>query len=195
MGVATVGGEDGEPDMRALVVYESVFGNTAAVARALGEGLARHGQVTVADVRGARPEYAERFDLLVVGAPARAFRPGHGITRPEPDHPDRPDFLPGRPERGLRDWLWMLPADPHSEAVATFDVRPVDPRLLPGSTAGQAAQVLEHLGYVPATEPTSFYVKQPGGPLVPGERARAAVWGDGLGALLRAGARGRSARN
>lgn len=181
--------------MRALVVYESVFGNTAAVARAVGEGLSRHGAATVADVRGVRPEYAERFDLLVVGGPARAFWPGHGVHRPNPALPGRAHFLPGRPETGLREWLRMLPADRHSEAVATFGVRPVDPRLPAGTTARHAAHVLQHLGYVLVAEPISFHVKRSGGPLVPGERARAAVWGDDLGARLRALADDHSRRN
>ncbi len=181
--------------MRALVVYESVFGNTAAVAGAVGVGLARHGEVTVADVRGVRPEYAERVDLLVVGGPARAFWPGHGIHRPDPALAGRAHFLPGRPETGLREWLRMLPADRHAEAVATFGVRPVDPLLLAGTTARHAAHVLQHLGYVLVAEPVSVPVTRPGGPLVPGERARAAVWGDDLGALLLAHADDRSPRN
>ena len=69
-------------------------------------------------------------------------------------------------------------------SVISFDVRPLDALPIPGSTARRAAHVLRHLGYRPLDEPISFYVKQPGGPLVPGERSRAAVWGDRLGALM-----------
>lgn len=164
--------------MRCLVVYESASGNTAQIARAIAEGLARHGEVTVADVRGARPEYAERFDLLVVGAPARAFSLTHGFPLPHPHQAGH------RPEVGLRDWLRMLPAEGRQEVAAAFDVRVRNTHQVPGSTARRAAHVLQHLGYHALGEPTSFYVKRSGGPLVAGERARAAAWGDRLGALM-----------
>ncbi len=169
--------------MRALVVYESVHGNTAEIARALGEGLGRYGEVTVADVRGARPEYVERFDLLVVGGPTRAFSLGRVLARGRgPTH--RTDLTHGRPGIGLRDWLRLLPAGAHSEAVATFDVRTLDGHRQPGSTARRAAHVAQHLGYRPLDEPTSFFVRAPGGPLVAGERRRAVAFGERLAQAL-----------
>jgi hypothetical protein len=167
--------------MRCLVVYETVHGTTEQVARAVAEGLVRHGEVAVADVRGARPEYVERFDLLVAGAPAHAFSLSHGPVLPHP----APLHHPGlRRETGLRTWLRMLPEGSRWETAATFDVRALDSRQVPGSTARRAAHVLRHLGYLPLDEPTSFYVKRSGGPLMPGELARAAVWGDRLGTLM-----------
>lgn len=167
--------------MKSLVVYESVFGNTAEIARAIGEGLVWHGEVTVADVRGARPEYAERFDLLVVGAPARAFAPEPGDDHPHAVH-RHPPHAAG--DVGLQDWLAMLPADAHTEQVAAFDIRVRDSDRGAGSTASRATHVVRHLGYLPLGKPTSFYVEEPGGPLVPGERERAVIWGNQLGTLL-----------
>ncbi len=167
--------------MRVLVVYESVFGSTAEVARAIGQGLGRHCEVTVADVRGARPEYAERFDLLVVGAPTHAFSMARGFTHADAVHLGISD---GRREIGLRDWLRMLPEGTRSEPVATFDTRVREGRRFSGSAARRAAHVLRHLGYLPVAEPTSFYVRKITGPLLVGERARAVAWGDRLGALL-----------
>jgi hypothetical protein len=164
-----------------LVVYESVFGNTAEIARAIGEGLLWHGEVTVADVRGARPQYAERFDLLVVGAPSRAFSLARSVPAVHLLHPHQRH---ARPQLGLRDWLRLLPEGTHAEAVATFDTRTVGDHA-PGSAAGHAAHVLRHRGYLTVGQPTTFYAQHPEGPVLPGERARAVAWGDQLGALVR----------
>jgi hypothetical protein len=177
--------------MKALVVYESVFGNTAEIARAVAEGLSRHAEVTLADVRGARPEYAERFDLLVAGGPTRAFS-----MLPAQQRPDAVRQRNGRrPEFGLRDWLRMLPAGDHLEVVATFDTRPEESRWLNGSAARRAAHLLQHLGYQLVADPMSFYAVTPDGPLVKEERSRAREWGDRLGARLVDDVAGYSAGN
>ncbi|HEX2369421.1 MAG TPA: flavodoxin domain-containing protein [Acidimicrobiia bacterium] len=57
--------------MKSVVVYESVYGNTAAVAEAIASGLRAHGDVDLRAV-GDEPAVA---DLLVVGAPTH----GHGL--------------------------------------------------------------------------------------------------------------------
>ncbi|MGN6129447.1 MAG: hypothetical protein ACTHOK_03820 [Nocardioidaceae bacterium] len=168
--------------MRSLVVYETGFGNTAEIARAVGEGLLWHGEVTVADVRGARPEYAERFDLLVVGAPARAFSLARGLPSVHRHHPH---LRHAGPQLGLREWLRLLPEGSRAEAVAAFDTRPVGDHA-PGSAAGHAAHLLRRRGYLTVGEPATFYVQRPEGPVLPGERVRAVTWGDQLGALVRA---------
>ncbi len=177
--------------MRSLVVYESVFGNTADVARAIGEGLLWHGEVTVAEVRGARPQYAERFDLLVVGAPCRTFSLARGLPTAHRLHPH---LRHTRPDLGLREWLRLLPEGTHSEPVAAFDTRVVDHHA-PGSAAGRAAHVLRHRGYLPVGEPTTFYVQRAEGPLLPGERARAVAWGAQLAAMASSAAAVRSPQN
>lgn len=165
--------------MRSLVVYESVSGHTAAVARAIGEGLLWHGEVTVADVRGARPEYAERFDLLVVGAPCRAFSLVRSVPSVHRHHPHL-----RHAQLGLRDWLRLLPEGSRAEAVASFDTRMVGDHA-PGSAAGHAAHLLRQRGYLTVGEPTTFHVQSPDGPVLRGERVRAVAWGDHLGALAR----------
>jgi len=62
--------------MKALVMYESMFGNTETVARAVADGMAGLFEVTVADVR-TMPR-ASGMDVIVVGAPTHAF----GLSRP-----------------------------------------------------------------------------------------------------------------
>ncbi|HLM17565.1 MAG TPA: flavodoxin family protein, partial [Acidimicrobiia bacterium] len=62
----------------AMVVYESMFGNTRAVAEAIADSLARHFDrvdVLEADVA---PLTLDGVSLVVVGAPTHAF----GMSRP-----------------------------------------------------------------------------------------------------------------
>lgn len=58
--------------MKALVVYESMFGNTEQVARAVATGLGRHLDVELVAVANA-PDTVSDVDLVVVGGPTHAF--------------------------------------------------------------------------------------------------------------------------
>ena len=65
--------------MRALVVVESVFGNTRRIAEAVAEGLGQRAGARIVDVAVAArtPDLLDGIDLLVVGGPTHAF----GMTR------------------------------------------------------------------------------------------------------------------
>ena len=120
--------------MHALIVVESVFGNTRAVADAVAAGLATCMQVEVVDV--AAPGTGDTgVDVLVVGGPTHA----HGMTRPG----TRKGALAqvGQPGggttgtgAGLREWLASLDAGGHRPAAA-LDTRFDKPRWLVGSAA------------------------------------------------------------
>ena len=164
--------------MRALVVFESMFGNTEQVARAIAVGIAETMDVQVVGVSGAEVP-ADGAPLLVVGAPTHAFSLSRPLTRADANrqgaHSD--------PDLGLREWLERLGAGRHAEVAAAFDTRFRQGRHLPGSAARKAAKVLRHKGYrVAACE--SFYVEDTAGPLVVGELARATAWGRGLASRL-----------
>ncbi len=165
--------------MKALVVFESMFGNTEAVARSISEGLAAALQVEiVAASTRPRPQPAE-FDLLVIGGPTHAFSMSRPSTRADAVAKGSrwsPD------EGGVREWLAQLTPGPHTTPVATFDTREDSVRHLPGSAARKATKVLRKLGYEVAAEPTSFYVEGLDGPLLAGELDRARAWGAQLGA-------------
>ena len=64
--------------MKKLVVYDSVFGNTEQVARAIGQAL--KGQVEVLAVSQVKQEHLSGLGLLLVGSPTRGFRPTPAIT-------------------------------------------------------------------------------------------------------------------
>src|SRR3712207_1812801 len=61
--------------MRSLVIYESEYGNTEKVARAIAEALGQHGEARVTPVRSVPTLDAGDLDLLVVGAPTQR----HGL--------------------------------------------------------------------------------------------------------------------
>ena len=60
--------------MKTLVVYESMFGNTRAVAEAIAEGL---GSAEVVEVSAAPVVLPVDLELLVVGGPTHV----HGMSR------------------------------------------------------------------------------------------------------------------
>ena len=66
--------------MRALVVYESLWGNTEALARAIADTLSSRGTIDVFD-SDAAPSSTDGYDLVVVGAPTHAFSMSRPATR------------------------------------------------------------------------------------------------------------------
>jgi hypothetical protein len=164
--------------MRALVVYESMFGNTEAIARAVADGLGDAVEVTLADV--ATIPSAEGMDLLIAGAPTHAF----GLSRPRSrlDAKRSGTLRPGAEEVGLREYLNLSPLLTGLPA-ATFDTQ-LNKYWIPGSAARKAARQLRRLGCRILTSPETFRVTGAAGPLVAGEPERAARWAAGLAALL-----------
>ncbi len=162
--------------MKALVVYESMFGNTEQVARAVATGLGRHLDVELVAVANA-PDAVSDVDLVVVGGPTHAFSMTRQATRVDAVSQGASH---GTSETGLREWLATLPAGSQSLPVATFDTRVDKVRHLPGSAAKAAAKVVRRRGYLLAARPESFYVADVAGPLIEGELDRAAAWGETL---------------
>jgi len=140
--------------VNALVIYDSMFGNTEQIARAIGTELAKLGTVEVRNIDevGALPT---GLDLLVVGGPTQ----GHGVDQ------DEKAFLDRLPAESVRD----VP-------FAAFDTRLRWPELLSGSAAKGIAKRLQQKGARPVAEPESFFVEGKDGPLGEGELERAAVW-------------------
>lgn len=169
--------------MKALVVYESMFGNTARVAAAIADGLRVSMEVELCEVRDASPSLADDIGLIVAGGPTHAF----SMSRPR----TRADAAARRARRngassGLREWINSLPNGHHRQSLATFDSRVVKVRHLPGSAAKSAAKVGRKHGYTLLGSPTSFYVNDVEGPLLDGELDRATKWGHTLGSLVAA---------
>lgn len=165
--------------MRALVVYESMYGNTRRIAEAVAEGLAGRMRADVIEVGSAPAAVGEDVALLVVGGPTHAFAMSRATTRQSAAQ-DAPDGLVSRGD-GIREWLSGLRTGSARLAAAAFDTRVAKPRL-PGSAARGAARRLRRLGVRSAAPAHSFYVIGTRGPLVDGELDRAREWGETLAA-------------
>ncbi|HEU4514336.1 MAG TPA: flavodoxin domain-containing protein [Nocardioidaceae bacterium] len=163
--------------MKALIVVESMFGNTRKVAEAVAEGLRGHAEVEVVAAAEAHAPLLELVDLLVVGGPTHAFSMTRGSTR---EDAVRQGASPEAAVTGIREWIGRLHAGPHSEMVATFDTRVGKVRHLPGSAAKSAVKALRKLGYTPVVPAESFWVADVSGPLLEGELDRARAWGEAL---------------
>ena len=157
--------------MRALVVYESLWGNTEAVARAICHRLSSTMAVELVVSDAAPPDFAE-VDLLLVGGPTHAFSMTRATTR---EDAVANQGAPRAPARGIREWLADLDRPATPTRAATFDTRTDKPRL-PGSASRAAAKRLSRLGFDLIDEPMSFRVSGYGGPLLDGELERAAAW-------------------
>ena len=158
--------------MRALVVYESMFGNTQAVARAVAEGLEPRLETEVVEVGAAPAAVGEDVSVLVIGAPT------HGMTLSRPD--SRANAARQAPKPlvsqgvGVREWLASVQV-PAGLSAAAFDTR-VKPRI-PGTAARTARRHLRTLGCTVIMPPKDFWVTWKPGHLQEGELERARAWG------------------
>jgi hypothetical protein len=168
--------------MKALVMYESMFGNSEQVARAVAEGLGGLGEVVVRDVTSSPTgDLPADLDLLVVGGPTHAFSMSRPNTR---EDAIRQGAAHGLTRSGLREWLGGLPSGAHLPACAAFDTRISRARHLPGSAARSAARMLRRRHARMVAAPQSFYVEDVSGPLAPDELGRARDWGRSLAVTL-----------
>ena len=94
--------------MRALVVYESMYGNTLDIAEAIAAGLRTAGEASVLPVREAELASLDGIDLLVIGGPTHAWGMTRSKTREQAITDGRRKGLQvvARPgDLGLREWL------------------------------------------------------------------------------------------
>jgi Flavodoxin len=177
--------------MQAVVVYESMFGNTRQIADAIGMGLVDGCIVSVVPVPQASPDQIKDADLVVVGGPTHV----HGMTRASTRQGAakmaeeagsgvvlEPDAL----AEGLRDWLDELGKSKVHAKAAAFDTRMPGPAALTGRASKGISRALRHRGYELVADPESFIVTKEN-TLEPGEEERARIWGAQLAALAAVG--------
>lgn len=169
--------------MKALIVYESIFGNTQAVAEAIARGVSSKIEVSLVEV-GSAPSSID-VELLIVGGPTHAFTMSGDASRTDArQQAARAHVAVTSNGAGIREWIATLPGSPGFAYVAAFDTV-VDTKWLPtGSAARKAAALLRRLGYEELTAPRHFKVRGTSGPLVDGELGRAEQWGADLARRL-----------
>jgi len=171
--------------MRTLVVYESMYGNTHAIAEAIADGVRADGEARVVPVRDAADELVAWADLVIVGGPTHA----HGMTSPgsrksavetaaKPDGWNQLTLDPAADGAGIREWLEALGAGKGTRAAA-FDTRVHGPALLTGRASSGIAKGLRNHGFKLVAGPESFLVDMHSR-LMTGEQERATRWGAGL---------------
>jgi hypothetical protein len=166
--------------MNVIVVYESVWGNTAAVARSIAEGFGPEAEAYATDE--VPKDIAVNADLIVAGSPVFAFGlPTEGmrenILRSETDASSPPDLS----HPSLRSWLETLP--PGKGRSAAFETRIW---WSPRGATGTIEKMLSRLGYRRIARAEKFVVRDKYGPLREGELGRARAWGRALRAALEA---------
>jgi len=165
--------------MRAIVIYESMYGNTRRIAEAIAEGLSAAVDTTVVPIATLTQDSLAGADLVVVGGPTHmlglsgpgsrrmavsaARKPGSGLS--VEDGADGP---------GLREWLTSTRG---RGAAVAFDTR-LHARL-GGRASVRIGRRLRRSGYDLVARPESFYVSK-ANTLEPGELERARSWGGNL---------------
>ena len=146
--------------MKALIVYDSVYGNTEKIARAMAEAMTPPDEGKVLRAGEADPSELASIDLLIVGSPT------HG----------------GRPTPAVQDLLNKV-TQPSLQGinVAAFDTR-IQTKLVGvfGYAAGRIANNLKKKGGNLIASPEGFFVTGSKGPLKEGELERATGWVKGI---------------
>jgi hypothetical protein len=168
--------------VNALVVYESMYGNTRAIAEAVAEGL---GGAEVRSVHAAAG-IPDEVDFLAVGGPTHMHGLPTSRSRQMAADAAKEDGAPVEPgatdDPGLRQWLRDL-AKRDGVPAASFDTRLDRAPALTGAASRGIARRLRGRGYeVIASE--SFLVEDGEGPLEEGELDRARAWGAELASRL-----------
>jgi hypothetical protein len=163
-----------EDTMRAVVVYESMYGNTRSIAEAIAAQL----DAPAVPVKDATSELLTAAELVVIGSPTHAWGMPRASTRKAAiEGAAKPGseltVEPGAAGIGIREWL----AEHGNEirTAAVFDTRIKAPGLVTGRASRHIARELRRCGAVLVASPHSFLVTK-ANRLVPGEQERAHVW-------------------
>jgi hypothetical protein len=171
--------------VKALVIYESMYGNTRQIAEAIADGLSGSADVHLAPTVEAQAALGGAPDLVVIGGPTHA----HGMTRPTTRQAAISDgekagsdlqvdpHAHGPGVRELLDSLGNL-----SMSAAAFDTRMPAPAWLSGRASKGIARALRRAGARLVAKPESFLVTKENR-LVDGEVERARRWGANLAQL------------
>jgi flavodoxin I len=152
--------------MRAIVVFDSLYGNTEKIAQVIGKIIAEQGEVQVIRVGEMRLEQLKGIELLTIGSPTQQFKSTAAMK----------NFLNSIPKNGLIgvkvaafDTRLTLAEIEKSPALSFFEK-------IFGYATERIAKSLKAKGGVLVLPGEGFYVEGMKGPLMPGEQERAENW-------------------
>ena len=164
--------------MKIVVVYESLWGNTATVARAIADGAG--GDCRAVPTDEATSGVISAAQLVVVGAPILGFRLPTDAMRESVLRTERRASSPADLSHpSMRSWLDSVP--PGHARFAAFET---GLWWSPGSATKSIAEKLAQAGYVEAGKGRRFVVTGRYGPLRKGELDKAREWGGQLARQL-----------
>ena len=172
--------------MKAIVVYESLWGSTAAIARAIAAGIGP--DAIACSTADATPKLVAQAQLVVAGAPVHMMKLPSEKSREKARtrYADAGGPAPDLSHPMMSTWLAGLPRT--TGMAAAFDTRSDGQR--GGAAGGRILKQFRRLGYRPVSEPHAFYVADktvvptPDGALLLGEIERARHWGAQLATVL-----------
>jgi hypothetical protein len=181
--------------MRTLVVFESMYGNTHAIADAIAEAFRSAGAVQVVPATEISSDQVAWADLVIAGGPTHArglpteaTRASAQETAATPAEKQgwelKLELDPASEGPGIREWLATLPVGQGKRAAA-FDTRVSAPAFITGRASKGIATELRRLGYDLVADAESFIIDTHN-KLKPGELERARSWGTTLAARLEA---------
>jgi hypothetical protein len=156
--------------MKAIIVYESLWGNTAAIARAIAEGIGPEAQAM--STAEATAEAIAGADLIVAGAPVHAFSLPTEQSRRNAGGNTGKTPAPDLSHPSMRAWLAALPAGKGD--CAAFETAF---RWSPSGATNAIVRGLQRAGYRPMAKSRRFLVTGGSGPLRDGEVEKARAWG------------------
>ena len=152
--------------MKTLIIYDSMYGNTEKIARAIGDGLT--GEVKVVRVSDVHTSDLKMFDLLILGSPVHGGRPT----------PEFEAFMKQLPT-GALDGMSVAAFDTRFEAAEQSVGLRLLMRVIRYAAERLAREAIKKGGTLIA-EPEGFIVENKEGPLKPGELERASAWARGM---------------
>ncbi len=151
--------------MKSLVIYDSFFGNTEKIAKAIGSAVGNPKDVTVCRVSDANLDQLKGLELLIAGSPTRAFRPTPAIKT-------FINSIPGKSLKGIRVTAFdtRIAMSEKVPAILRFMAKLfgyADKPIMGGLIKKGGEQIMPSEG---------FFVVGSEGPLAEGELERAAEW-------------------
>ncbi len=146
--------------MKALIIYDSQYGNTEQIAKAIGQGF--EGDIKVLKVGDVKPEDIAWARTVIIGSPTQG----------------------GRQTPAVKAFVENLPADVFTgKRLAAFDTRVKSFWVkMFGWGADKIQASLKGKGGNITAQPQGFFVNSAKGPLADGELERATTWAKAIAA-------------